>query len=495
MQRVKDLPASSGLGISGLWKGALIVAGLCLCLVAGRAVAVFPQADRAVVILIAAFLVGIKWGPFGYFCLLVLLSPFVLPSFNMDRIPVVGLMFSGVGMQERVVLTAGAAYLAAMRFRTVKASAVWHVMPFVPLAVVIGYGYLVARFFAQFAGATEIVWYRTAILYGSVMFLLVYSFATTSRRVELIVRYLVLAGVLFALAMLVVPHTATTPDTGLTNRLGGNGLTVWTFPMGIGSSGNSVYLGSWLAFCSVLAVGELLRTRAHRSRWLWLAALGLMTWVQLQTVSRTGLYGELPAMALIVGFYLVRNPKTGAGAPRPQRFVVLALVILILILFAVLYVRFGHSYANPLEIERLYRPLNGPDQNFAGRVRLYLISIGNSMAHPLGPGVGALAAITGDNNHSLYTLLLAGLGWIGFAALASLVIWCVRQTVRAVRLTDPMQVGLAVTLLGGLVGILIMGVGHPFIAPLWGVTIFWTILGLAATVHRWTQPPVVTGPE
>jgi hypothetical protein len=473
----------------------LVVVALYLGLEAGRAVPAFPQADKAVIALIVAFLVGIKWGPFGYLGLLLLFSPFELPSFNMDRIPVVGLIFSGVAMQERVVLTAGTAYLAAMLLRTMKASAVWRLMPVVPLGVVVGYGYLVARYFARFAGATEIEWYRNTILYGAVMFLLVYSFATTPRRVEVIVTCLVLAAVLFAFAMLVVPHSASTLDTGIIGRLGGSRSTTWTFPMGIKSSSNSVYLGTWLALPCVLALGELLRHRAQRSRWLWLAAIGLMTWVQLQTVSRTGLYGELPAMALLVGFYLVRNPKTMEGGSRTQRFTVLVLVVVVLTLFAVVFNMFAQAYANPMELERLYRPINGPDQNLEGRVWLLRISIGNSIDSPLGPGVGALASVAGNNDHSLYTLLLAGLGWIGFAALTGLIVWCIRQTVRAVKLTDATQSGLAVTLLGASVGMLIMGVGHPFIAPLWGVTMFWTILGLAAALHRWNRPTVVKGHE
>ena len=49
-------------------------------------------------------------------------------------------------------------------------------------------------------------------------------------------------------------------------------------------------------------------------------------------------------------------------------------------------------------------------------------------------------------------------------------------------------------LLGGLFTTVVMGFGHPILGTLWGVTLFWALLGLVAATDRWhVVPPSVPG--
>lgn len=460
----------------------------------GRNIATSSLGHRVFLLGEIALLVGLKWGPFGYLCLLVAFAPFDWPAFNISRIPIIGWVFTTASLRERAVLVGGGIYLGALLFKSLRERARWRAMPSVPLGVMVAYGALVASLFAWFAGEQEMQWYLRVVLYGAVVFLLVYSLARTPQRWRAIVTCMILSGCMFSGIVLFFPPSAVSyiPATTSVNRLGG----VWTLPLGMRIAANDVYVSSYLALSSVLAWAQLLTRRSLWRRWLLLAAIGLMTWVQFTTVSRTGVYGSAIGVAAVSLIYFFSRPRVRSGeqrggvlAPTGRRKVgVLALLGVVLIFSFFGFNRFLGTYEDPsYALGRILRPITGKDPNAQGRVVLFMLSLKMSVAHPYGTGIMALPSATGVNQHSLYTLMLAGLGWIGFAAFAWLFGWCTVQGIRRLKATDPSTHDVALMLVGGLVTVFAMGFGHPIVGPLWGITLFWALLGLAAALPRLTH--------
>jgi hypothetical protein len=268
----------------------------------------------------------------------------------------------------------------------------------------------------------------------------------------------------------------------------------WMLPLGMKIEADSVYISTYLALSIVIAWGKVLTSQKRSLRWLLLALIALMARVLFMAGGRTGIYGSAIGVAVLTVLYyskiLVGKRKKAYGGSGSIHMGIRGLELLVLFCLVIIiavwqFSAFLKSLSDPNYIwERIFYPISGVDQNAIGRVRLFMASLNQSLSYPLGPGSGALHSATGYNNHSLYPLLLAGLGWFGFAFFFWLLIWCIQQLVRGLKHSEPAIRDSSMVLLGGTVIVIAMGFGHPIVGTTWGVILFWTLLGLAAALNR-----------
>jgi len=484
------------------WRGLVVAASMWAGVLIGLNIAKLSQLrqlDKVAAMLGVAILVGLKWGPFGYLCLLVALSPLELPQINLSAIPVFGWVFPWAPVRLQVVLLIGGAYLGALMLESLRQRKRWSTMPLLPLGIVVAYGALVALFFAWFPGQVEFESYTINFLYGAVVFLLVYSLVRTPRQLQTIATCMIVAGVLFCVLTLslLTPMVSFYTYGASPTRLGGE-WGIWTLPLGFTISASSNYLATYLALSNTLAWGQFLTTRTMRRRVLLLIAMGLMGYALLLTGSRTGVYGAVVGLAITTIIHVLSGASLSspiqngrdqrynkAQKPKSSASKTLALFGLVVVFFIWGFSQFTQSSENPdVLLDRLLNPVYGKYSVFSGRVEVFMASLDIDLHYPAGSGVQAVDSVVGVVHHSLYTLALASLGWIGFGAFIWLCGWCTVQYIRGAKATDPAIRALSVPLLGATVAVVMMGFGHLILITGWGVTLFWTLLGLAAAMNR-----------
>ncbi|MBI5649274.1 MAG: hypothetical protein HZC40_02325 [Chloroflexi bacterium] len=446
---------------------------------------------RAMLVLVPVVVVGLLWGPFAYLALLILASPFSLPIFSFARFPIFGDLIGPLSFEQGAVLIFGSAFLLYLFVKSIRERKQFQAMPFVPLGVVLITGFFAAAFFAWFAGSEELNWYRQTILYGVIIFLLTYALARTALHIRLLTFGIMLTGVAFSVLVTVLPSSAYTYDAYTqVGRLGGE----WALPLGFRMAGDSVYISTYLGLCSVLAWGETLGNRSFWQRIAFIVANVWLTRVQLLTISRTGLYGEIIGIILITLIYFLRPPLNISDSSKSQRsrtrqiylgrFEIALITLGLLALLTFQITNFVENFQNPDYVLRLFESDLENDANTQIRVDLFWSSLEMNLASPLGTGSFALPSVTGINDHSIYTLLLSGLGWLGLGALVALFVWCIGRLIRGLNSTDIAIWKLSVSLFAGITVLLVMGLGHVVIGLHWGITIFWAMWGLSASMDR-----------
>jgi predicted membrane protein len=236
-----------------------------------------------------------------------------------------------------------------------------------------------------------------------------------------------------------------------------------------------------MAFSSILAWGMYLFSKNNLIKVVLLAAIGLMTYVNLTTVSRTGLYGLLVGIALITFFYLL-------NANWQSRIIVITSLGSLIIVVAIAYTVFLNTSTLGSLVNRLY----GLQENSQIRVDLITQSINISEQNPMGEGPEALLVASSLPHHSLHTMLLSGLGWFGYLSLIVLIYWCVKPLLRFNK-NNADIFELQLSLLGVMLAIFIMGFGHSFLDTTWGTVLFWCALGLAATINKLDKDNLIAG--
>jgi hypothetical protein len=475
---------------------------LLACFWVGRSIGVLPQGYKAAPALAFGVVVAVVAGPFGLLSLVVAAAPFEWDVLNLTNLPLVGTLFPGNSLKLQLVIAIGGAYLlllVAHRSTESKSRAPAlrraHVAPTVPLLLTLAGGALSANVFATFAGPSEVTEFVRNVLFGAVVFLLVRALADTRDRIERLMACVVVAGVAFAVVSSVLPSSVVAFQNAgsgwdLAGRLGG----VWTLPLGVRIVGNPVYISSYLAISVVIALGQFLVLGRQARRWYWFAAAAPVGYALLATVSRTGVYGTIAGL-LVAGMFTwyqartrvtLTSPGGGASAetqPGASRGGLIVAGALVVMAIAAGFRLFLGTLQNPgFVMDRLFHPVAGPEATIGTRLLLAGVSLTNSLRNPGGPGVLALHSTTGYNEHSLYTLMLAGCGWVGFAGFVWLLLWCIGRATRLGLRGSEASARQAAVIAGAIACVMWMGLAHPILGTLWGDTLLWGVLGLAAAL-------------
>jgi hypothetical protein len=277
------------------------------------------------------------------------------------------------------------------------------------------------------------------------------------------------------------------------NRLGG----FFTLRFGFGMWANPVYISSYMSLVIVFVWGHLLTERITWKRILWIATFGLLARVLLLTNSRTGIYGACLGIILISGLVFIIRRNAHPGQPvrsmNPLQWLGSASLIILAagVIFGIYNSYLSHIINPSFYIGRILTPLVNLQADPTGVERLLLLqaSLKANLANPLGIGGQAIQTITGYNEHSFYTLILSELGWGGFALFICFTGWCVFKCISGVRSLEEEKSFLAALILCGITVVFIMGVGHPFLGTLWGVTLLWALYALAASLPKLGRHP------
>jgi hypothetical protein len=171
-----------------------------------------------------------------------------------------------------------------------------------------------------------------------------------------------------------------------------------------------------------------------------------------------------------------------------SRLIVITSIISLSIVIVISYSIFLNTSSGGSIVNRLY----GLQENSQIRVDLITQSLNLSLHNPMGEGPEALLVAASVPQHSLHTMLLAGLGWFGYLSLVLLILWCIKPLLRFNK-ADSGIFELQLSLLGVFLAVFIMGFGHSFLDTTWGTVLFWGSLGLAAAINKLDQQKLIVG--
>jgi hypothetical protein len=464
----------------------LIVLVLSLSVFLGNRMTVFPKFFTVVLTCAAVVFIYGRWGPFGFVCCLVAFATLDFDGFNINQIPLLSVLFPDAGSRIRIVILVGSLYIFLFLIQSIRSNNQRHFYPYLLLLLIGVGGALTAFVFALQINIYGSNWYVRYILYGLILFALVYQIVKKPQQAKIVLICLLISGIFFAVIAKILPSSIVQFDNNVNNGLSmaDNRLAgIWYLPLGFRISANPIFISTYLSFSSILAWGMFLFTKRNLEKLILLVAIGLMTYVNLTTISRTGLYGLFIGVVFVTFVYV---SKVNRRAKVKVFISLFSLVCVIAVAFSV----FVNTNSDPLLVNRLW----GIEENRQIREDLISQSLYLSLQHPFGEGPGALQVFAGLPHHSLFTMLLSGLGWFGFLALVILVFWCIKPLAKF-NLKDPTIFEMQVSLLGALLAVFVMGLGHSYLDTTWGSTLFWSSLGLAATFHKFPKNYIATSPS
>jgi hypothetical protein len=463
----------------------------------GKVVSNYARAAIAVSLFIIVVPFIWKWRIFGILFAIVTSCAVIIPEFNISNIPILGWCLASLPIRERLSILAGGFYLFFVLIKSLRKREQFNLIPFIPIALLLFYGYLVASTFAVFAGQEEINWFFNTILFGVILFLIIYTQTNTAQKARILIYALILANLVFSLGVLFFSKSVISYDPANYGRLGGSGWMLWLLPLGFSMGANSVYISTYMGLSIVLTWGEILNS-GLRLRLVLIAILFFLVRTLILTGARTGIYGTMIGIFILTALNIInqylninkhtdpeQNKSITALNKRTILIIILFTTIIALGTWGFTYYANSNSHSFNL-VNRIINPVG--DDNTQARIYFYTVSLRQSFANPLGPGTLDLHTVTGLNHHSFYTLIIAGLGWFGFFCLVWLIGWCFWKIIKGFMNQNEDLRYLSITILTGFITLFIMGFGHPVVGPTWGTTMFWTILGLTASSKHWLYP-------
>ncbi len=442
--------------------------------------------------LMLVFIVWKFWGEFGFLCFFVV-NPLFWPGAVSAKIPFVGQIVPDLPIQQTFLILFGVGYFIYFILQTRKKEL--QIMPRAALVLILFSGLMVSMFFAMYPDISELYSYIRIILYGVSIYALVYFMVDTTKKAHIIIKLLIITGILFSLVLSIpavkesyIPDSNNLADLGGTWRLPFVGFRFWL---------NSGMIAPCLAITISLAWAKILVAKNVIKKLVWIGFSVIMLVTLVTTVSRTGIYGVVIGVALIMIIYSFSPQKR---IYKPFRLLIRSgTAVIMFLLFIYLgsvvlnnFVKSSDVATQDFIQNKLTVPPLSRDASAQTRISLYRDSLDLSSRYLLGAGFNALPRNYGLNHHSLYTMMLAGLGVIGFPLYVFLIIWSLVRCVKGGYFGDAEIFNLSMYTFSGVVLFLIMGFGFPIIEAIWGTTLFWVLLALAAKIPELvkTEPRV-----